>query len=273
MARWTYDEMRRREDIMNDIRRENDRVIDRLKYGDNYISREDELKYSKQRCLVKQILLNAKIAKSNFWLIVKKIYFDNILGFGVIFLISALIELKSIVTLAFAILLIYNIVKEVIKVIKEFKNIDYIKKTECYQKILEEIKKEEINQIKTIAVSFDSVYISRDNDSSKLYEFKNYNFPRLPFEKQGYLLGSLLKDLHVSKNYSLEVNEGYSLKGITHFQPENIGDCNTFGDIYYRAYIFATNDTLINKQRKEAEQKKKKQQKEYEEKVKSGNTW
>lgn len=288
---WTWEELRKKDDIMNDLKRENDRILDKQR-------KENDRVLRKQRKLNDSTYQNnsnnavSSMTSDDYYFLNQTKFMENyakselhtgnvILGKyigNIPSLLENLIGLTICVILALLCMRItWLLVIFLIIIIgvgyKTFENIRYclihplkesnkMRETKCYQAILEELKHFDIENIKYITLNNKHVLVIDRDNKKTTYLYSNYNFPDLPFKKQSILLSTLIKDLQIKNILTFNVKYGYSIdnaliRGINR---------EIFKDTNYEAYFYAENKKLISKIAREEKNKET-------EKINSGETW
>lgn len=241
---WSWDEIQKKDAIMGELKKENDRVLDKQRKENNRVIKElnnnsslsssasskrsdhsltpDDYAFLheyKQKESLANSKTNSAIMASKNRLNILKFYWTGLLGdlftLAVVLFLSLITHKITILFIIFLIITLictYNLIYSVIRYILliDDKQTRMLKNTDCYKQILKSIQNLNLYKIKMMEINslFISVY---DIDGKRTeYRYSTYNFPELPPLKHGILLGSLVYDLGLNKDYkfSCEIN-GY----------------------------------------------------------------
>jgi len=107
---------------------------------------------------------------------------------------------------------IISIILQTIRILRHLPYVIYnksqIKKTKCYQEILSKANEIGAKNIKEIYILSSKIIIETTNNTDTIIEYSNLNFPNLPLNKQGILLGTLISDLKCSSYFKLHTKTG-----------------------------------------------------------------
>jgi len=284
---WDWEQIQKKDAIMGELRKENDRVLKEQRKILNNNSNSDTTNYHDMYERMRQSYdprtgrtLTAKntakiqgnLAKHNYLLsliyTISDMYTDKISIFifaviiiGILFYIFPTFTFWAVIVLsAFALL---SLLGDFIKVFFQTKKIT---KTICYKGILEELKNSNFDDIKYIGICKSKIRIMLNNNSTTDYSYSKYNFPNLDFPRQSILLGNLLKDLKIGNKYNIKVSCDYISKVNTElFSKEE----QSYSEYDQFIYVYAENkkSNNISKQNKKMSNDKKKDD------LKNGKTW
>lgn len=277
---WSWEEIQRKDSIMNDLKRENDRVLEKQRKendrvirelgknnssntssSESYYSLTPDEHYELNEYLQKErrahyrrddAIVASKKRYQSIRVLIKNEFFTEV--FGLLFLLFLVLISRKILILFILFLVLtigglYSIIKDIMKYVLliESSETKKLKNTDCYKKILEEMKKMDLEKIDKIEIDSICISVHSIDKTTTIYKYSSYNFPELPFEKQGHLLGSLIYDLGLSKDFDFSCEVNQKLTG--------------------------TNTKLHNKLEKEKKQKEKQKEKERQEAINNGKSW
>lgn len=248
---WSWDEIQKKDAIMGELKKENDRVLDKQRKENNRVIKElnnnsslsssasskrsdhsltpddyaflHEYKQKESFANSKRdsAILASKNRKQNLKLFFQQCSIEAVGGW-LFSLFLAVISRKIIILFIIFLILvlsgIYSLISTIIKYILlvDNKETRMLKNTDCYKQILKSMQSLNLDKIKMMEINslFISVY---DIDGKRTeYRYSTYNFPELPPMKHGILLGSLVYDLGLNKDYkfSCEINGHLKVENI-----------------------------------------------------------
>ncbi len=169
-----------------------------------------------------------------------------------------------------------------------------LKETDCYKGLLEKLQNIDLETAEYIGVGPSYIRIIYNHKSTINIFYSEFKFPDLPSAKWGILLANLLKDLNLTKKYSLCTVSGLKEKWMYLFVFMN-GDYTNCRGVHSRFYednlvfsstelaksdlvvynytVYAKNEELFKSIEKKNNYNKKKLEKDRKENLKKGKTW
>lgn len=333
---WSWEETQRKDVLMGELKKENDRVLDKQRRENDRVIKEVNQSNKLDR---QQERINALNAYNNSldkkdheaidrivpearridWDTIRshiimgkpfngvnygyhresQIRFFLLLGIwplsvicGVVFFFHP--NLFCFLVVLFGIFYIKAYYRILLNIIPAYLISNKLKETHCYKGLLEKLQNTDLETAKYIGVGPSCIRIIYNHKSTINVFYSEFNFPDLPSAKWGILLVSLLKDLNLTKKYSLCTVSGLKEKWMYLFVFMN-GDYTNCRGVHSRFYedtlvfsrleleksdlvvynytVYAKNEELFKSIEKENNNNKKKLEKERKENLKKGTTW
>lgn len=295
---YTYDELQKKDDMLNSLKKENDRVLrEQQRMLDDYNSRQnskplyDYVITNEDRAMSKLQLLEKNALNQGAYLLgriinidlFKDILLNTLGGLFMMIIISLIINIFSfdianlfvwgmVICLGFiAIKSLYNFYIKTILISKEIVN------TNCYQKIIQDITRENFSDIKCLYVTNLKVGVQDINNKKLEILFSKYNFPNLDISKQGILLGLIIKELYSKDKVYYGFNSNRNGKFKIDLDLYNLADNQSveFNKQIFdiKSIIYAVNKKTLRKIKYNQKSNNKNSKKEKVNKIKKGESW
>jgi len=267
---WEWEEWERKEAIMGDIRRENDRILASQRSEHDRLMRDANAKpkfiidrFRKEKNIEYHTNIRSQIATGKY---IKALFTWN-KGSDYAWLLKwtcIVFVLFSIVGLAFMptdylqyvfpfmllVIFLYLFIKTLKYIPFSIITSSKLQKNKCYKGILEQVKQEDLKQIKYIAINKEKIRIVNNENIKKDFCYSQYNYPELDIKRQPIFIGKLLKDLKINTRFKIVVSSFQ--KDINIFETNELKD-NGLGIYDYSKCIIAENKnnkvkTKLNKE-------------------------
>lgn len=224
---WTWEEIQRKESIMGDIRRENDRVLAEQRAENNRIMKETNPKplflidrFRSEKTIKYHTNIRAQIASGKYlkalftwnkgsdyawifkWLCIIFILFSIA---GIAFM--PMDFLKYVFPYMLLIIFLYLFIKTLKYIPFLVMTSSKLNKNNCYKGILEKVKQQNLTDIKYIAINKEKVRVINKENIKKDFYYSEYNYPELNIKRQPIFLGKLLKDLNINSKFKIGISK------------------------------------------------------------------